>query len=130
MRIQHREHIAPGRKPHARKPGPQGGRRRANSVDSDDPDAAAGAGADAGAGAGEEDDAEPAWTEEELALFEKYPEESRYLVGYVVARAKLEHGVGEHEGLVGEMEAVGAREAELGAECEELLRRVMRKELG
>ncbi len=129
MRIQHREQIAHGRRPQQKKAG-GGGRRRAGSVDSgagDEPEGGPGA---ADAAAAEDADAEPVWTEDELRLFGQHPERSKYVVGYVVERAKMQYGMKEHEGLLHELEALGAREAELGAECEELLRKVMRNEVG
>ena len=127
MRIQHREQIAPGRRPQTKKGG-AGGRRRAGSVDSVEDAEANGAGD--GAGPGEDTDAEPVWTEDDLSLFDRHPDQSKFLVGYVVERAKWQYAVGEHEGLLHEAEALGAREAELGAECEELLRRCLTREVG
>jgi hypothetical protein len=110
---------------------------RANSVDSLDyvEDAtlpalgAAGVGREGGGGDGEnEEDAQ--WTEEELELFERFPGMGKWFVVYVVAKAKYAWLMGDHEGCLSELEALGIRESELGAECEELLRMILRKEVG
>lgn len=124
MRIQHGETILPSRRP----PSKKRKTARANSMDSvldgkgeDDDGTVAG---------DDEEDKEIAWTEEKLNVFEQHPTLSRHFVAYVVEKAKWAYLLGEHEGLLGELEALGTREAELGAECEELLKRVLRKEVG
>ena len=124
MRTQHGEVIAPTRKPPTKKRAP-----RAGSADSvadvpfkDD---------DASTTLGDEDeDLEPLWTEEELELFDRHPTLGHNFAGFVVLKAKRAYLMSQHEGAAAELEALGVREAELGAECDELLRRVMRKEVG
>lgn len=127
MRIQHQETIVATRKP----PSKKRKTARANSMDSQDPTSPVKGGGGVGeddAGVDEEDLA-PVWTEEEEQLFEKHPELDRVFVAYVVAKAKWAYLMGEHEGLLNELEGLGVREAELGSECEVLLRRIMGKEL-
>ncbi|KAK4702100.1 hypothetical protein P7C70_g4124, partial [Phenoliferia sp. Uapishka_3] len=127
MRTQHKEVIGPSRRPPSKKA--RTAAARAGSIDS--ADTPFDGGDNAGAGGDDEDDGlEPVWNEEELELFEKHPGVSRVFLGYVVEKAKWAYAMGQHEGMAAEVEALGIREAELGAECEELLRRVMRKELG
>lgn len=123
MRTQHKEIIGPTRRPPSKK-GARAAAARAGSIDSvlDVPFG----GVPEEHAEEEEDD----WAEEELAVFERHPEASRPFVGYVVGKAKWAYLMREHEGLAGELEALGNRESELGAECDELLRRVMRNEVG
>lgn len=63
-------------------------------------------------------------------MFAKHPGVGKGFLSYVVAKAKWAFLVGEHEGMAGEVEALGIREAEMGAECEELVKLIMRKEVG
>lgn len=118
MRIQHGEVILPSRRPPSKK---KKSTARAGSADSDGEESIAG---------GEEDDQAEQWTEEEQRLFDLHPEQSKGFVAYVVLRAKWAAAMGEAEGLAGEAEVLGLREAELKAECEELVKRVMRRECG
>ncbi|KAL8277584.1 hypothetical protein RQP46_010016 [Phenoliferia psychrophenolica] len=127
MRTQHGEVIAPTRRPPTKKRA-----ARAGSIDSvldvsfggaKDDDASTTLGDD-------EEDLELLWTEEEQETFDRHPTLGHPFVGYVVLKAKWAYLMGQHEGAAAELEALGIREAELGAECDELLRRVMRKEVG
>lgn len=130
MRVQHHEVIQAGRRPPAKDPSKSKAKGRASSFDSTTgggPDDFDGAGSTA---AGDEAEAGEAWTEDELELFEKHPELSKWFAAFVVAKAKWKYLIGEHEGLLGELESFGTREAELLAENEELLKRIMKKEVG
>lgn len=127
MRIQHGEIILPTRRPPSKK-SKKAAAARAGSVDSMD----GGADDDSTFGGGGEDDDEglggEQWSEEELRAFNEHPQKSKGFVAYVLLRAKWASAMGEQEGMAGEMEVLGGREAELKAECEELIKKVMMKE--
>lgn len=125
MRIQHGEVILPSkRSPSKKSKANKGANNSGGESDGE------GAGGDTTMLEGEEEhEGEIVWTEEELALFEKHADLDRYFVANVVMKAKWAYLIGEHESLAGELEAVGIREAELGAECEELMRRIVRREI-
>lgn len=152
MRIHHQEIILPTRGPSAvvvsssstaPKAPPTGHahgkkRKRATSENS-----FGGGGDGEGEGEGEREEEEIVnWTEEEeewyTALKRRAEEQGgeaawgtgRNFVAYVVEKAKFSYVGKEHEGLCHELEVLGARESELGAECEVLLRRVLRAEMG
>lgn len=124
MRIQHGEIILPTRRPPSKK-SKKAAAARAGSIDSE-----AGADDDSTFGGGGEEDEEAGeqWSEEELRAFQQHSEKSRGFVAYVLLRAKWAAAMGEHEGLSGEVEVLGGREAELKGECEELIKRIMVKE--
>lgn len=131
MRIQHGEIILPTRRPPSKKSkkAAAAAAARAGSVDSFD----GGADDDSafGGGGGEDDDeglGGEQWSEEEVKLFNEHPEKSKGFVAYVLLRAKWASALGEQEGMAGQVEVLGGREAELKAECEELIKRVMMKE--
>lgn len=129
MRIQHGEIILPTRRPPSKK-SKKAAAARAGSVDSDggaDDDSTFGGGGgeedeEGGGGGGEQ------WSEEELRAFQEHSEKSRGFVAYVLLRAKWAAAMGEHEGLSGQVEVLGGREAELKGECEELIKKIMVKE--
>ncbi|KAI5478261.1 zinc finger, C2H2-type, Ino80 complex subunit Iec1 [Pseudohyphozyma bogoriensis] len=121
MRIQHSESLPPTRKPPTKNPNKK--KTRAGSFDSTVDD-------DGGTQVGEDEDVPIVWSEEELELFERHPESDRFFLAYVLAKAKVAYSLGEHEGLVNELEGLGWREAELAAECDSLLERIMAKEVG
>lgn len=134
MRVQHGEQIAPVRNvpgqdapvaaasaPAKSTGGKRGKKRAASHADSEDADLM-------GGGTLDDDGVEPEWTEEELALFARHPEYSRAWLAWVVIKARVRYAQQEHEGLLSELEALGARESLLGAQCEELTRRVLRRE--
>lgn len=122
MRMQHHETIVATRKQASKK------RKtvRANSMDSVDPTSPVKGGAAEEEG---EEEEEVVWTEEEEVLFMAHPGLDRTFVAYVVAKAKWAYLMGEHEGLLNELEGLGVREAELGSECEVMLQRIMEREL-
>lgn len=125
MRVQHGEVILPGRRPPSKK-SRTARSGRAGSVDSGD-----GAHDDDEAGASEDEDAkEPEWDADDEAAFAEHPKLGRGFVGYVVMRAKFEYAIKENEERAHQVEVLATREAELGAQCEELLRRIMRNEIG
>ncbi|GAA5866252.1 hypothetical protein JCM8547_007217 [Rhodosporidiobolus lusitaniae] len=141
MRVQHGDNIVASRKPagggddgegapsKGKGKGKAKGKKRGARADSedsafDDDGALAPAPGEGG------DDAGPAYSADELHAASLHPELSADFVTYVVAKAKYAYVVQEHEGLVNEAEAVGLREAELRAECEALVRGIMRKEVG
>jgi hypothetical protein len=68
--------------------------------------------------------------EESNLMIQRFPEIEPSIIAYVIKKAKFDYLIQEQEGLCSEVEVCGLREAELRAENEELLRRIMRKELG
>ncbi|GAA6044040.1 hypothetical protein JCM8097_001384 [Rhodosporidiobolus ruineniae] len=153
MRVQHGDNIVAARKPpggaagadedggggtskgkKGKGKGKKGGRAAREMSDDSAFGAAAveddGAGGAGGAGAGGEDDAPLAFAADELSAMALHPELSADFVAYVVAKAKYAYLIGEHEGMVNELEALRDRERELRMENEALLQGVMRKEVG
>ncbi|GAA5886553.1 hypothetical protein JCM6882_001685 [Rhodosporidiobolus microsporus] len=82
------------------------------------------------AGQSGEDDAPFTYGPSELAAMAANPSLSPDFVAYVVAKAQYRFLLNEHEGLAGELEALRAREAELGAEREVMVRGILRREVG
>ncbi|GAA5944867.1 C2H2-type zinc finger protein [Sporobolomyces koalae] len=127
MRIQHGDKILTGRRPPSNKKAKAASKRdRANSEDSQFDDA----------GSMHEDDPEhsnvaniPTSAEEMMAL-NSHPDLSPEFVGYVIQKAKYNYLIREHEELGHELESLQAREDELRVECNELLNRILRDELG
>lgn len=66
---------------------------------------------------------------ESISMIQRYHEREPNLIAYMIKKAKYEYAISEQEGLANDVEVLGLREAELRAENEELLRRIMRKEL-
>ncbi|GAA5994316.1 hypothetical protein JCM11641_001814 [Rhodosporidiobolus odoratus] len=132
MRVQHGENTVQPRK--TAEPGTgkakskkKGGGRAAREA-SEDSSFGPGAGEDEPVAA--EEDAAPQYSVDEIAAMHAHPELGHEFVAYVVAKAKYAYLIAEHEGLAGELEALQSREAELAAEKEELLKGIMRRELG
>ncbi|GAA5912107.1 C2H2-type zinc finger protein [Sporobolomyces salmoneus] len=133
MRIQHQDKIITGRRPPSKKS--KGGKRgeRLNSEDSQfDDDAPPGGDDPSSTLPGEDDPNHPSnvTSREESLAFHRHPELSQEFVSYVVSKAKYAHLIKEHEELGHELEAVQTREDELRMECEELLKGILRKEVG
>lgn len=133
MRIQHGDKIITGRRP----PSKKSKGKRAGSEDSqfDEAETAGGTNnnnAEEPAVAGEDDPNHPinVITTEETMAFDKHPELSQEFVGYIIGKAKYGYLIREHEELGHELEALQAREDELRMECEELLKGILRKEIG
>ncbi|GAA5881476.1 hypothetical protein JCM1840_001102 [Sporobolomyces johnsonii] len=129
MRVQHGDKIVAARRPPSKKPKKSA---RAGSEDSgfghDDDGAStlADGALDGDDGAG----GEPQWSAEELVAFHQHQDLSQEFVSYVLMKAKWAYLVGEHEGMANELEALQAREDELGMEVQELVAGVMSKEVG
>lgn len=156
MRVQHGDKIVAGRQPPGSKSaadadgdagkggGGRGkGKKRKTRAGSDDSAFGAGGGGGdddgsfygggAGVGEGGEDGDEglaTAYGADELAAFAAHPHLSHEFVAYVLAKAKYAYLIGEHEGLADELEALVARENELQMEKDELVKGVLRKEIG
>ncbi|GAA6021182.1 hypothetical protein JCM11491_001598 [Sporobolomyces phaffii] len=132
MRIQHGDKILTGRRPPSKKS--RASNRRAGSEDSQfDDDAAGGGGGDDPATAAVDDDPNSAANTisvEEQMAFHQHAHLSTEFVGYVVTKAKYSHLIREHEELGHEAEALQVREDELRMECEEMLKGILRNEVG
>lgn len=84
----------------------------------------------AGGAGGAATDGPITYSPDEVHAHSLQPHLSQEFVGYVVVKAKQAYLMNEHEGLLGELEALEAREADLRAEVQGLVGGVMRKELG
>ncbi|GAA5837999.1 hypothetical protein JCM11251_006819 [Rhodosporidiobolus azoricus] len=126
--------LAPAKKGKGKGKGKKGARgKRAESEDS-------AFGAAGGGGGADEEYAPPPGADDDPSAFSYDPSSLSAMalnpalppdfVAYIVNKAKYRYLLNEHEGLAGELEALRAREAELGAEREVLLRGILRREVG
>ncbi|BGP10715.1 hypothetical protein JCM10049v2_006607 [Rhodotorula toruloides] len=147
MRVQHGDKIVAGRQPPGSRinvdedgggKGKGKGKKRKTRAGSDDSAFGAGGGDDdsafyggvAGVEGGEDGEEATTYGADELAAFAAHPHLSHEFVAYVLAKAKYAYLIGEHEGLAGELEALMARENELQMEKDELVKGILRKEIG
>ncbi|GAA5969267.1 hypothetical protein JCM3765_002307 [Sporobolomyces pararoseus] len=139
MRVQHGDKIITGRRPPSKKSTNHNNnsrnKQRANSEDSqfdDDNSTHPQATTEDPLAAGEDDPNHPInlISVEENMAFHQHPELSQEFVGYVIQKAKYSHLIKEHEELGHELEGLVARENELKMECEELLKGILRNEIG
>ena len=132
MRVQHGDKIITGRRPPSKKSTTTNNSRskqRANSEDSQIDEDSHNQQEDLGE---ETDPNHPInlTSVEETMAFNQHPELSQDFVGYVIQKAKYSHLIKEHEELGHELEGLVARENELKMECEELLKGILRNEIG
>ncbi|GAA6063058.1 hypothetical protein JCM10212_003003 [Sporobolomyces blumeae] len=141
MRVQHGDKIVTARRPPNKKKLAAARSGRAGSDDSGfggggigDEDASfvdgGGEEGDFEAGGGTGAGAAIATGQEELDAIHAHPELSPEFVSYVVGKAKYGHLIKEHEGMAHELEALKTRELELEMECEELLKGILRNQVG
>ncbi|GAA6021252.1 hypothetical protein JCM10207_002589 [Rhodosporidiobolus poonsookiae] len=140
MRVQHGDNIVAARKPPGSSADAEGGggggggkkgkKKKGRGARADSEDSAFGAAIDDAAAAEGGEEAEVEYAPDEVAAMHAHPELGPAFVGYVVGKAKRAWLMREHEGLANELEGLQGREAELRAECEELVRAIMRKEVG